>query len=323
MKAKSLSVFLSLNGERGFFREFHIPLSRLHQVLAGGLVLSLLLAPFVVHYMFSAPLQNQKHQKENQELKLKLSAVLQEMEQLNSRLYQIEDFSHKVKVIAGLTSHPLTATGPWPGVSVPDSPPLPGQQAEALSAVLEPVEKSEKKPSFLPPSPEQGDYIRVYMDRLNQKSKMVQQSITSLLGHLYEKQDIMLSTPTIMPAKGWISSPFGYRPYPFTGEVSLHEGLDIAGMPGSPVYAPGAGVVMFAGYKQGYGKVIVVDHGYQLSTLYGHLSDIMVSKWQKVKRGQVMGAIGNTGHSSGPHLHYEVRISNVPVDPANYILNRF
>ena len=321
MKEKSLSVFLSFNGERGFFREFHISLSRFRYVLIGGTVFSLLLIAFVVNHKFFSPVQNQQHQRENKDLKLRLSTVLKEMEQLNSRLYQIEDFSRKVKVIAGLTPHPTTATGPWPGTSFPNSPLSQDQQISVLSTHFQPVAKSAKKSSVLPPSPEKGDYIQVYMDRLNQKSKMVQQSITSLLESLYEKQDIMLSTPTIMPAKGWISSPFGYRQYPFTGEVSLHEGIDIAGLPGSPVYAPGAGVVMFAGYKQGYGKVIVVDHGYQLSTLYGHLSDIMVSKWQKVKKGQVMGAIGNTGNSSGPHLHYEVRISNVPVDPAHYILN--
>ena len=100
----------------------------------------------------------------------------------------------------------------------------------------------------------------------------------------------------------------------------MHEGMDIAAFPGTPVYAPADGVVVFAGYRQGYGKVIVIDHGYELSTLYGHLSDIMVSRWQKVERKQVIGAVGNTGNSSGAHLHYEVRISKVPVDPANYIL---
>ena len=102
------------------------------------------------------------------------------------------------------------------------------------------------------------------------------------LEQLYEKRDIINSTPGLVPVKGgWVSSHFGYRTYPFTGEVALHEGIDIAAAYGSPVYAPAQGVVIFAGYKPGYGKVIILDHGYDLLTLYGHLSDIMVTPHQK------------------------------------------
>ncbi|MYE07705.1 MAG: M23 family metallopeptidase, partial [Oligoflexia bacterium] len=170
-------------------------------------------------------------------------------------------------------------------------------------------------------SPVSVDSIMVYMDHLDKKSQLIREDIIVLTERLYERRDIMSSTPSILPAKGWISSHFGYRQYPFTGAVSLHEGMDIAAFPGTPVYAPADGVVVFAGYRKGYGNVIVIDHGYELSTLYGHLSDIMVSRWQKTQRRQVIGTIGSTGNSSGPHLHYEVRISNVPVDPSKYILD--
>ena len=337
---KDLSLFISFNGERGYFKELYISSVRLKWGLAGILLLGLLLAGFAIDYVFLRSFGDPKHQKENKALKNQLAQVLSEMEQLHSRLYQIEDFSHKIKVIAGLKpvdpanyaigGGPLS---PVPFSSLPNHLSLssntrrPASPKEAsflpVKEPAEPLSPSQTKPKKPFLRPEQGDYIRVYMDRLDKKSHLVREDISQLMTQLYEKQDILNSTPTIMPAQGWISSHFGYRQYPFTGEVSLHEGMDIASFPGSPVHAPGAGVVMFAGYKPGYGKVIVVDHGYQLSTLYGHLSEIMVNKWQKVKRGQVMGAVGNTGNSSGPHLHYEVRISNVPVDPAHYILNNF
>ena len=315
MKEKSLSVFLSFNGERGFFKELHIPLSRLRYGLASALLCGLLLTGLALDYVFSFSFQGGRYQEENRALKVQLSQVLKEVELLNTRLYQIEDFSSKIKVMAGVqTAVSEYAMGPEHQVSFPDL----SQNQKAFSSSK--VQKTQA-PSLSSFQPKKEDYIKVSLNQLKQKSQLVLEDMASLMTLLYKKQDIMSSTPTILPAKGWISSPFGYRQYPFTGEVSLHEGLDIASFPGSPVYAPGAGVVMFSGYKQGYGKVIVVDHGYQLSTLYGHLSDMMVSKGQKVKRGQVIGAIGNTGNSSGPHLHYEVRISNVPVDPAHYILN--
>ena len=315
MKEKSLSVFISLNGAKGFFKEWHIPFSQLRMGLIGFALIGLMLVGFALDYVFSFSLP--KYQQENQVLKQRLSVVLEDMEQLNARLNQIDDFSQKIKVIAGLERGEISpvAIGPLSSANFPSL-----NQKTAFSP-LKTEGPALKKPTNPSLQPEQGDHIRVYMDRLFKKSKLVRQDITSLMGRMFEKKDILVSAPTIMPAKGWISSHFGWRQYPFTGEISLHEGMDIAGFPGSPVVAPGAGVVMFAGYKQGYGKVIVVDHGYELSTLYGHLSDIMVSKWQKVERGQVIGAIGNTGNSSGPHLHYEVRISNVPVDPANYILS--
>jgi len=319
---KSLIIFI--NSREGSFRELYVSKSRLRYILMALAVFCVLLCVFTVDYFstFSSRLSYQQYQVENKNLKAQLSQMHIKMRQLNSRLHQIEDFSHKIKVIAGLEhTHSSVAMGPLSNPSFP-----------ALSSMVN--EKQNKKSqsrqvAFSLPSasdstvlsPSSVDSIVIYMDRLDKKSQLAHQDITLIMEQLYERKDIISSTPSILPAKGWISSHFGYRQYPFTGEVSLHEGMDIAAFPGTPVYAPANGVIVFVGYKQGYGNVIVVDHGYELSTLYGHLSDIMVSRWQKVERGQVIGTIGSTGNSSGPHLHYEVRISNVPVDPANYILN--
>ncbi len=108
---------------------------------------------------------------------------------------------------------------------------------------------------------------------------------------------------------------------PFTGKATLHAGLDLAAAPGSPVFAPADGVVIFASYDESYGKLVSVDHGYGVTTRFGHNSQIYVHVGQRVNKWDVVAAVGNTGRSTGPHLHYEVRINGTPVDPANFILD--
>ena len=322
MIGKSLIIFIS--SKEGSFRELYISKSRFRYALLALTVFCVLLCAFTVDYFstFSSRLGHQQYQIENQNLKAQLSQMHIKMKQLNSRLHQIEDFSHKIKVIAGLEHNPSSvAIGPLSHPSFPALSSIVSEKQNKGSKSREVASSPSSASDSMVLSPTSGDSIVIYMNHLDKKSHLVHQNITLIMEQLYERKDIISSTPSILPAKGWVSSHFGYRQYPFTGEVSLHEGMDIAALPGTPVYAPANGVVVFVGYKQGYGNVIMVDHGYELSTLYGHLSDIMVSRWQKIERGQVIGTIGSTGNSSGPHLHYEVRISNVPVDPSNYILN--
>jgi murein DD-endopeptidase MepM/ murein hydrolase activator NlpD len=117
------------------------------------------------------------------------------------------------------------------------------------------------------------------------------------------------------PARGPITSRFGYRYHPVLRYRRLHAGIDIGAASGSPVYAAAAGEVFFASWRGGYGRCIIVLHGGGMSTLYGHLSRIRVTPGQTVRRGQVIGAVGSTGLSTGPHLHFEVRRNGVPVNP--------
>ena len=132
----------------------------------------------------------------------------------------------------------------------------------------------------------------------------------------------MLScTPSIWPTKGWISSRFGYRISPFTNEREFHRGLDVSNRMNTQIIAPGDGVISLIGEDYGYGKILHVDHGYGMKTIYAHLSSILVKKGQYVKRGQKIALVGNSGRSTGPHLHYEVHLNGVPVNPLRYILN--
>ena len=162
--------------------------------------------------------------------------------------------------------------------------------------------------------------LAVRIDRAVSDSHLREKSILELWESLSERQSLLNSTPSIKPVKGWYTSRFGYRISPFTGRPVMHNGLDIAAAPGTPVYAPADGVVSFAGYDSGYGKLVSIDHGYGVITRYAHNSQIFVTVGQKIRRWDVIAGVGNTGQSTGPHLHYEVRVNNVPVDPANYIL---
>jgi murein DD-endopeptidase MepM/ murein hydrolase activator NlpD len=117
-----------------------------------------------------------------------------------------------------------------------------------------------------------------------------------------------------------VTSDFGFRLDPFTAERKSHEGLDIANAAGTGVVAPADGVVVYAAAENGYGNVLVLDHGFGIKTRYGHLSKIEVRLGDRIKRGQLIASIGNTGRSTGPHLHYEVRVNGVPENPRKFIL---
>ncbi len=133
-------------------------------------------------------------------------------------------------------------------------------------------------------------------------------------------QRSLAGIPQVQPAnKEFISSGFGYRRDPFTGGAAFHSGLDFKGPTGAPIYAAAKGTVSFAGYKQGYGKCIEIDHGNGLMTRYAHMSRYGATLGQKVIAGDVIGAIGSTGRSTGPHLHFEVRINDRAVNPRPFL----
>jgi murein DD-endopeptidase MepM/ murein hydrolase activator NlpD len=163
--------------------------------------------------------------------------------------------------------------------------------------------------------------LAIRIDKSIKESQLREQSVLDLWESLSERQSLLNSTPNVRPAKGWFTSRFGYRVSPFTGRATLHAGLDIAAAPGSPVYATADGIVTFAGYDEGYGKMVTIDHGYGVSTRFGHNAQIYVQVGQKISRWDVIASVGNTGRSTGPHLHYEVRVNGIPRDPALYILD--
>ncbi len=142
-----------------------------------------------------------------------------------------------------------------------------------------------------------------------------------LIKMLEKKRNLLACTPSIRPIDGWITSKFGYRKSPFTGRKEFHSGLDISNKSGTKIIATANGRVSYAARKMYIGNLVVIDHGHGRVTRFGHLKKILVKQGQQVKRGDVIALLGNTGRSTGPHVHYEVRINGTPVNPLKYILN--
>lgn len=157
------------------------------------------------------------------------------------------------------------------------------------------------------------------IDQIRQAIDLRRESQEEIQGILNDQRSLLASKPDGWPVKGWVTSSFGRRKSPFTGKWVMHEGLDIAARTGTPIYATADGIVSRAETQAGYGKVVAIDHGYGYKTYYAHNSKIFVKAGQRIKRGDKIAAIGNTGLSTGPHLHYEVRLNGVPLNPKKYL----
>jgi len=164
------------------------------------------------------------------------------------------------------------------------------------------------------------------IDVLSKKIYVQSKSFDTVIELAKNKEKMIACIPAIQPVAlkdfARISDYFGSRNDPFTGKRTMHHGMDFTGPEGSDIYATGDGVVVEAGYSfYGYGNRVVIDHGYGYKTVYAHLEKIIIDEGDKVKRGDVIGSLGNTGRSTGAHLHYEVKLNNRPVDPINYYFN--
>jgi len=145
--------------------------------------------------------------------------------------------------------------------------------------------------------------------------------INELDQFLLDKESFLKSTPTLMPARGHLTSGYGPRMSPYAGRIKMHEGIDIGASVGTHIVAPADGIITFSGAKPGFGNFVQIDHGYGVETIYGHAASLTVKKGQRIGRGDKIATVGNTGYSTGPHLHYEVRVNGTPVDPLYYMLN--
>lgn len=144
-------------------------------------------------------------------------------------------------------------------------------------------------------------------------------SLQMLIEYFEDKRSLYASTPSMWPVRGWVTSPFGKRLSPFSGIMKFHEGLDVAAQTGTPVVSPADGIVIKAGFGTGYGNMVEISHGYGIRTIYAHNSRLNVKAGQRIKRGDVISFVGDSGSSTGPHLHYEVRVNGLPVNPVRYL----
>jgi murein DD-endopeptidase MepM/ murein hydrolase activator NlpD len=230
-----------------------------------------------------------------------IQAFASEINELKAQLVTLNNFQEKIRIIANLDHLDPQDNFFGVGGSIPED--------------LDPGNDLTTRQSGL---------IREMHEQVNQlemASIHQKEGISSLLEALEGQKNMLACTPAIRPAKGWKTSRFGYRTSPFTGQRELHKGLDIANRKGTKIIATADGLVKYTGKKGLLGNVLVIDHGHGFVTRYGHLKDALKKRGDKVKRGDVIALMGNTGRSTGPHLHYEVLLNGVQVNPEKYILN--
>lgn len=333
--AKKITLFLVSNQD-GQTRKLVISSVWLKAGAFIGAIAILVLAAGMVDYfgLLMQSLENKRLRAENAQLIKQFQVVEGKVSSLENSLERVKTFTTKLKLITNVEAEDRVTklsmgTKPAPGQQIEEFEPMeqrpPGESLAQQDEVFEkPVALNERKGEVAEqPAAESKDYasLVVRIDKAVHETQLKEQSVIDLWESLSERQSLINATPNIKPARGWLTSRFGYRMSPFTGKQTMHAGLDIAAAPGSPIYAPADGVVSFAGYDEGYGKLVSVDHGYGVTTRFGHTSQIYVQVGQKVSKWDVIAAVGNTGRSTGPHLHYEVRINGTPVDPINFILD--
>jgi murein DD-endopeptidase MepM/ murein hydrolase activator NlpD len=163
--------------------------------------------------------------------------------------------------------------------------------------------------------------VRISLNALIRRAHLLQSSFREAADSLTMHAERLAATPSIMPTSGWLSSAFSrMRNHPILHEARPHEGIDVTAPMGAPIEAPANGTVIDTGWEAGYGNMVVIDHGYGIVTKFAHISRILVKKGDRVNRGELIAQVGNTGLSTGPHLHYEVHVNGRPVDPRRYIL---
>ena len=238
---------------------------------------------------------------ETEEQRSKIHFFSSKIEDLEKQLSRLHDFDKKIRVIANLEKGQETTS--FVGMGGPS----PSDVREKL--------KAERDEAGL------VQQMRTDVDRLKSEAVSREDSLSELEKLLQTKREMLVHTPSVWPVQGWVTSGFGFRTNPFTGLNQMHEGLDISNRLGTPVIAPADGIVSATGKDFSYGNVVVVSHGFGVTTHFYHLSKILVSAGQKMKRGDKIAEVGTTGKSTGPHLHYEVKVNGIPVNPARYILN--
>jgi murein DD-endopeptidase MepM/ murein hydrolase activator NlpD len=286
------STIIFVPHARAKFRKLKVS-HRLLFSLVSVLTSSLCLSTFFSVQYFTSLSQTHELSKlrhENKQLQTANEQFSKSVESLRGQLRTVEDRTRKLAIYAGISSLDDSAQGGVGGL----------------------------RPQDLGNNPYRDD-----VDKMAFRSRRIESDLSVLEQKLVAQSQLLASTPSIAPVHGILTDGFGGRSDPFTGEPGTHNAVDISSAVGQAVRAPADGIVVKAEWANGYGNVIYLSHGYGFSTRYGHLSAYAAKPGQHVKRGDVIAYVGSTGRSTGPHLHYEVRLNNVPVNPLEYILNAF
>ena len=277
------------------FRKFQVSVRLTRWVMTAAGVLALLLAGILAHYTWIAVevAEVKRLRAENLALATKAKAYEENAGQLQAKILALQGVVNKLGVMAGVEQ------------SLPDA---------SIGGVGGLTRVETTAPSV---------DIATTLRSMDEKVGNLTAKSTRLEAFFRDQRQQLASTPSIWPVRGYLSENFGKRIDPFTGQPDFHPGLDISTPGGTKVVAPADGVVVFCGEKNGYGNALVIDHGYGIVTRYGHLAGFNVKPGQRIRRGDVIAFVGNTGRSTAPHLHYEVWLDDQAQNPIHFILDEY
>ncbi len=275
---------------------------RISQGMLGGALAAGTLALFTIFYLIYHYAAFQVHHGELERLRNTVEAqrsVASRMEALTQEITRLRNFDHQIRRLAGM-GEAETAMAMGGGTLELQKAIEAGEQAEHEQLV-----------------------DRLYQDlqQLEREVALRAESLEAVTTYLNQQKDRLAATPSIWPTQGYVSSGFGPRISPFTGRQQEHTGVDVAAARGTPIVAVADGIVTFSGNLAGYGRAVVITHGFGFKTFYGHNEKNTAKKGQHVKRGEVIATVGNSGYSTGSHVHYEVLVKGNPVNPLKYIID--
>lgn len=306
MDRRFLTLFV-LTNDISRPRQLKVPFRSLKIAGAVTAVFTLVLAFVLADYvrLRANHVETSGLKRENTDQKLVLRSFAAKINELEGSLAKLSLFDKKLRIIANIEGDPRPA----------------GQTEQVLGLGGDSMVDEEL---FATPGAKVNELVdKMRGDLLNLEHQAATQetSFNELNQYLANKSVMLASTPSIWPAKGWVTSDFGSRISPFTGAPQHHSGIDIANRVGTPVVSPANGIVVKVGRDTSLGKAVVISHGYGIKTTYGHLSETFVKVGQRVERGARIAVMGNTGRSTGPHLHYAVTMNGISVNPEKYILD--
>lgn len=233
------------------------------------------------------------------EQRKQIDGLVTKVDQFSIKMDELNQFDKKIRIMAKLVT---------------------GRDKEQLLGIGGPVSEENRLRSRMAADDKAMiEGIERRVDRLMDDAVSREQSFAALLLRLQEKKSLLAATPSVWPVAGWVTSEFGKRISPFGNETEFHKGIDIATRIGRPIQAPADGIIAEVAYDHGLGQMVRIDHGHGVSTLYGHLSKAAVRVGATVSKGDRLGYVGNTGNSTGSHLHYAVMLNGIPVNPRRYI----
>jgi len=323
-----LYTLILVGDERSPVKRFQVPKPTAHRAAAfvGAVLCIALFASWDYWRVRAENAELPELRTETASQAARIRAFEREIAVVEAELARVQELERKVRIIANLPGNAAVGGSEITEVA-PEAAPLQlptGVPADLGQGGVEPGERR----FDLEEVNEQGaealldlDHMHVRVDHLEGLARVQARSLDTLVGELETKSEQLASLPSVWPVRGWLTSRYGPRISPFTGRRQMHAGIDIATRHGTPIVAPARGRVVFTGSRGPLGRSIVLDHGFGAKTVYGHLNTIEVRTGDRVERGQEIATVGNSGRSTGPHLHYSVEVDKKSRDPLDYILD--